>query len=180
PTLTENYQLSEAVYDYLFGTLEIKPRWKSVENTAVLTDGFTQPDTFSETMKNDLCASVRVYENKENLTVVGVQNSAGRFRFDSTVGNMTPYKIQGETKVKVRLEGNKKYRYVALPSGSTGTVQADTEGFAQFGFSNTTHEIFYIMPLEAPNLQKLNEIAERSKTWKSALTFDGRVTPLAK
>ncbi|MEG1880429.1 MAG: hypothetical protein RR145_03825, partial [Oscillospiraceae bacterium] len=81
PTLTENYQLSEAVYDYLFGTLEIKPRWKSVENTAVLTDGFTQPDTFSETMKNDLCASVRVYENKENLTVDEIMKISKECKF---------------------------------------------------------------------------------------------------
>ena len=170
--LMENYDLSEIVYDYILKQNGISPMYRSLINSGSVTTDYTITKEQQNSIDGDLGASVRVYENKEELTVVGIQNSLGRIQINAdttSTGISIPYEIEGETKVKILMEKDKSYKYIAIPSMEEGRAEVDEDGYINIGFTNKSHQIFFILP---ENSQKdFSDILLMQNLWKEALKF---------
>ncbi|MEG2669083.1 MAG: hypothetical protein RR957_01325, partial [Oscillospiraceae bacterium] len=177
PNAQENYELTAAVYNELLGKQGVKAHWETLEATgeAIGDDKLRDNDPLVGKGIMESEASVRLYQN-DDLTVVGVQNPYARYHKKNEKRSTklaSPYEIKGNTKVKARLTPNVEYDWVALPSGKRGSVKADAEGFAEFGFSDTSHEIFYAMPKSAESSIKLSRILGRKLVLTDAISVDG-------
>jgi len=161
--------LSEVVYDYILGSYQIQPMFESVQNTGTLPSGYTASGTYQNQILSDIGASVRVYEGEE-MTVVGVQNSMGRYQVSTTktsTGISIPYQIAGTTEVRVLVEPEKQYQYIAIPSMKEGTVTSDGDGYVNLTFTDSSHELFFLLP--AGNTQAIEKIRTMQTTWRTAL-----------
>jgi len=134
-----------------------------------LPSGYTASGTYQNQILSDIGASVRVYEGEE-MTVVGVQNSMGRYQVSTTktsTGISIPYQIAGTTEVRVLVEPEKQYQYIAIPSMKEGTVTSDGDGYVNLTFTDSSHELFFLLP--AGNTQAIEKIRTMQTTWRTAL-----------
>jgi len=187
PDNDKNYDLAAAVYGYIFEQIGLKRYWETISADADYTDGRTlRPvEQVKEAIGNlnpDLNAekeaTVRMYDNGE-MKAVSVTNSKGRYFCnapDLEEGKTYPYKLDGNTEVKVRLDANTTYSYAAMPSGRRGEVTTDENGFGEFVLINSAYEIFYLLPKSAENEVKLSQIVARRLDFASGLTAAGNIS----
>lgn len=139
--------------------------FKSIKNTGELTEEFHATDEYLEKLSDDIGASARVYEN-ENITVVGVQNSLGRFMAAKNDSDMIPYTLNNsETSIIVLLKPNTMYHYISVPGELSGIIVSDSQGYTEISFENTSHEIFVLSEDE----QNLLNISLDVELWKEAI-----------
>ena len=183
PDDKENYDASADIYGYILKGIGLKSYWKTVSDNTEYTDGRaprSSKDAFEgiESLgSHEKEASVRMYENGD-LKMVSVTNPKGRHFCDAPDipgGKVYPYKLSGNTEVKVRLEPSSEYDYAALPSGRRGSFETDEEGFCDLELINTSHEMFYILSKNAENEVKLTQIAARRLDLASAVTAGGNI-----
>ena len=183
PDDKENYDASADIYGYILNGIGLKNYWTTISDNTEYTDGRSArsaKDAFEgiESLgSHEKEASVRMYEN-DDLKMVSVSNPKGRHFCDAPDipgGKVYPYKLSGNTEVRVRLEPSTEYAYAALPSGRRGSFETDEEGFCDLQLINTSHEMFYILPKNAENEARLTHIAARRLNLASALTAGGNI-----
>jgi hypothetical protein len=153
PTASGNEALAAAVYEGLLNQEAIYSQWQSLSGDAM----------------------VRLYTDEEaSMIVVGVHNLQAReVKNDSS---QWPYSTSGiTTQVKVNTgTAGCAYNYVVLPSGVSGTVNADAYGYVTLSFQDTGHEIFYLLP-DSEDQTPLTNIAARKTDLENGLLLNGRI-----
>lgn len=152
PSLEDNDELTATVYSLLLAEADITSHWQQVEGKP----------------------AIRLYRDRtRRMTIVGVQHAKARRRVDDFV----PYAIPDTTTLRVRMDADTTYAWAAMPSGASGEVTADGDGWVELGFTGTSHEVFYLLP-EGPRLNqhRIAKILDRRTTFEEAMTIGGRVS----
>ena len=179
PNKPENMPLSSMCYDKLFEENGIPKRWESLEAEGMPIEGTANVVTEEYLSRNafERLATVKMYENDDDMTVVSVQNPMSRFMcFNAECPSFNinmPYYIEGSTKVKVLLEPDTTYTYAVMPSAKRGEVTTDADGYAYLAFEDTCYELFYLKEKTTENQIEMNNLIERSLMRADASTLDG-------
>ena len=180
PSIDENYELSKEIYEYILSDMEIERQWISVEDKGSYKPGYSADldengrPVQQTSITDEYGAAVRLYENG-SLTAAGVQNSYARHiaAYTGSEEGMVPYEINGHTEVKIKMEPNTEYSYLAFPSGTEKSSSSDADGYLTLEFDDTSYELFYIVPSSEES--GLIKYKERIGIWNEAVTFGGRV-----
>jgi hypothetical protein len=147
----ENRSAAQAVYGRLLADHGITPRWRADPGTVARL--YTQGD----------------------LLIAGIHNASARdwnriIDRPDNKGHYVPYTApDAASRVRLRLEPEARYGWAMLPRGTTGTVQADAEGWIRLGFDGTSHEIVFLLPEREGDRERLDGILARRDILDEAL-----------